>query len=87
MAQMTIALRRDPDTGRHTIIVKLDSEADALPMEHEQLHRSLVEQLIGRGVPADSLGGLIIEREAAHPPAARPNETNPPQRAAQGEGA
>ena len=36
MAEMTIILRRDPQTGKQNIIVKLDSDPDALPLEHEQ---------------------------------------------------
>lgn len=65
MALMTIHLRRDPQTGRQSIIVKLDSDADALPMEHEQLHRQLVEKLLGKGLEPEDLGELIVEREAA----------------------
>lgn len=63
MAQMIIRLIRDPGTGKQNIIVKLDSDADALPHEHEELHRRLVEQLVGQGRPMEDLGELIIERE------------------------
>ena len=63
MAQMTIRLIRDPNTGKQNIIVKLDSDADTLPHEHEQLHRKLVEQIVGKGRPIEDLGELIIERE------------------------
>ncbi len=65
MAQLLIALRRDPATGKQNIIVKLDSEPDALPVEHEQLHRTLVEKLIGKGLKPEDLGELVIEREPA----------------------
>ena len=44
MAEMIIMLRRDPNTGKQNIIIKLDSEPDALPIEHEQQHRELVGQ-------------------------------------------
>ena len=43
MAEMTIRLRCDPETGKRDIIVQLHSDADALPHEHEQLHRQLVD--------------------------------------------
>ena len=69
MATMTVMLRRDPDTGKQNIIVKLDSDPDALPVEHEQLHRTLVEKLVGKGVDAEDLGEIIIEREAERAPA------------------
>jgi len=77
MAEMIIMLRRDPKSGRQNIVVKLDSDPDALPIEHEQMHRRLVEKLLGKGLKPEDLGELIIERESAGeavPPAATPNE-------------
>jgi hypothetical protein len=65
MAEMLIILRRDPATGKQNIVVKLDSDPDALPVEHEQLHRTLVEKLIGKGLRPEDLGELIVEREPA----------------------
>lgn len=63
MAEMIIMLRRDKTTGKQNIIVKLDSDPDALPIEHEQLHRKLVEKLVGKGIDPEDLGEIIIERE------------------------
>lgn len=77
MAEMTIMLRRDPSSGKQNIIVKLDSDPDALPIEHETLHRKLVEKLFGRGFAAEDLGEVIIERESEiqpTQPTATPNE-------------
>jgi hypothetical protein len=77
MAEMIIMLRRDPNTGKQNILVKLDSDPDALPLEHEQLHRRLVEKLIGKGLDPEDLGELIVEREPEQQPAqpvATPNE-------------
>ena len=70
MAEMIIMLRRDPHSGKQNIIVKLDSDPDALPMEHEQMHRKLVEKLVGKGLDPEDLGEIIIERE----PEAQPTE-------------
>ena len=63
MAEMIIMLRRDKSTGKQNIIVKLDSDPDSLPIEHEQLHRKLVETLVGKGIDAEDLGEIIIQRE------------------------
>ena len=63
MASMLIVLRRDPATGKQNIVVKLESDADALPVEHEQMHKALVEKLIGKGMKVEDLGEIIIERE------------------------
>ena len=65
MAEMIIMLRRDPDTGKQNIVVKLNSDADALPIEHEQLHRELVEKLIGK----ENVGKVLVERESEEEPA------------------
>lgn len=77
MAEMLIMLRRDPNTGKQNIIIKLDSDPDALPIEHEQMHKALVEKLIGKGVKPEDMGEIIIERESEQQPAepvGQPNE-------------
>ncbi len=64
MAEMTIRLRCDPATGKKDIIVTLRSDADALPHEHEQQHRALVDKLLQGGiVKASELGQIVVERE------------------------
>jgi hypothetical protein len=88
MAEMTIRLRCDPATGKKDIIITLHSDEDALPHEHEQRHRALVEKLIEGGtVKAGEVGKIVVEREAKEGEAAPPVET-PPQgeRRAQGQG-
>lgn len=68
VAEMLIVLRRDPQTGKQNIVVKLDSDPDALPIEHEQLHRKLVEKLVAGGANLEHLGELVIEREGTTEP-------------------
>lgn len=85
MPEMTIRLRRDPETGKQNIIVKLRSDEDALPHEHEQMHRALVEKLINGGIlKAGEEGNLIIEREeetaGAEPARDRPEQQRQAQR-------
>ena len=87
MAEMIIMLRRDKTTGKQNIIVKLDSEPDALPIEHEQLHRKLVKDLLGIGLDPDDLGEMIIEREPEQTGtivAEAPEDTGKQQEAAKG---
>ena len=69
MAELLIILRRDANSGKQNIVVKLDSDPDALPIEHEQLHRQIVEKLVGKGMHAEDLGEIVIEREGAATPA------------------
>ncbi len=63
MAEMTIRLQIDPNTGKKDIFIGLHADADALPHEHEQHHRALVERLIEGGLlKASELGQVIVER-------------------------
>ena len=64
MAEMTIRLQCDPVTGKKDILVTLRSDEDALPHEHEQQHRALVEKLIQGGLlKASEVGQIVVERE------------------------
>jgi hypothetical protein len=67
MAQLTIRLRRDPDTGMPDIFVSLRSDEDALPQEHEQQHKRLVESLLGGPIPDADEGRVVVEREKGEP--------------------
>jgi hypothetical protein len=81
MAEMTIQLRIDPQTGKKDIIVSLRSDEDALPHEHEQLHRRLVEKLIEGGMLAEGEAGkLVIEREEAPATGEQASTSEPNQR-------
>jgi hypothetical protein len=88
MAEMTIRLRCDPETGKKDIIISLRSDADALPHEHEQQHRALVDKLLEKGiVKAAELGEIIVEREQKEKEPPIPAGTKPQeQRRAVSEG-
>ena len=71
MPELTIRLRCDPATGKKDIIISLRSDEDALPHEHEQQHKALVEKLIGQNIiKATEVGKIVVEREeeAKEPP-------------------
>ena len=78
MAEMIIMLRRDPNTGKQNIIIKLDSEADMLPHEHEQMHRQLAEKILGRKLADDDQ--IIVERVGETQPAGPVSQPNEPQK-------
>ena len=61
MAEMTIRLRINPETGMKDIHIALRSDADALPHEHEQDHKKLVESLLGMPL-TDDMGEIVVER-------------------------
>ncbi|HKB01203.1 MAG TPA: hypothetical protein VKD90_03240 [Gemmataceae bacterium] len=82
MAELTIRLRKDPETGKHDIIIDLKSDEDALPHEHEQMHREQVEKLIGR----HNVGKVIIERESEKAPGQTKEEPPQQERQAQKQG-
>lgn len=84
MAEMTIMLRRDPNTGKQNIIIKLDSDPDALPIEHEQMHKALAEKIIGKKL--EDFGEIIVEREGEAQPAGPISQPNEAQKQKQGQG-
>lgn len=86
VAQMTILLRRDARTGKQNVIVKLDSDPDALPVEHEQMHKALVEKLLGAGLDPEDLGHIHIERDGTAEPATPVAEPPTPVRQKSGQG-
>ena len=80
MALSTVTVRRDAATGRTLVWVGLRSDEDALPHEHEQQHRALVDRLIEGGyLKAAEVGKVVVEREAKEGEAAPP-AGEPPQR-------
>jgi len=86
MAEMTIRLRCDSETGKKDIVVSLRSNADALPQEHDKLHRELVEKLIQDGLLHPSeVGQIVVEREQPTGElASSPSEPHPRQAQKQG---
>jgi hypothetical protein len=79
MAELIIRLRKDPETGKQDIVIDLKSDEDALPHEHEQMHREQVEKLIGK----HNVGKVIIERESEKAPTQAKEEPPPQERQAQ----
>ena len=64
MASLILRLQIDPATGRKDVIIKYESDSDALPMEHEEEHRRLVDKLIAGGtLKASEVGRVIVQRE------------------------
>jgi hypothetical protein len=79
MAEMTIRLIPDPSTGKKNIIISLKGDEDAMPHEHEQSHRALVDKVLNGGLVKQSeLGTITVERETEKPVEVPP-QTAPPQ--------
>jgi hypothetical protein len=47
MAHVTLQLRIDPVSHRREVHIGYDSDADALPMEHDEDHATVVRRLVG----------------------------------------
>lgn len=83
MATLTLRLEIDPVTKKKNVLVKLDSDSDALPMEHEEQHKKLVEALLAGGhVKPEDLGTITIEREGQGPAQGETKGDSPAQREA-----
>ncbi|ATB47247.1 hypothetical protein [Corallococcus macrosporus] len=82
MASLILRLQVDPATGRKDVIIQYESDADALPMEHEDEHRRLVDSLIQGGtLKASELGRVIVRRDTPSGQSAEP--TAPPEDASE----
>ena len=78
MPEMTIRLIPDPVTGKKNIIISLTGDQDALPHEHEQMHRAIVNKLLGGGkIKAEEIGHIEITREGDEKAPATPNTAGP----------
>jgi hypothetical protein len=65
VAEVTIRLVVDPTTRKKNVIISYTSDSDALPIEHEDAHREVVDKLIeGGALAAAELGKIIIDRES-----------------------
>jgi hypothetical protein len=71
MAELILRLRVDPATGKRELVIDYASEADALPMEHEEAHRQLADRVVEGQL---SGGALEVTREAQPAAEAAPAE-------------
>mgnify|MGYP001596676650 CR=1 FL=1 len=64
MSTVTNRLIVDATTGKKNDVIAYQSDADAMPMEHEQDHKRIVDTLIeGGALSAADLGEVVIERD------------------------
>ncbi len=47
MAHITLQLRIDPVSQKREVRIGYESDADALPMEHEEDHAAVVRRVVG----------------------------------------
>ena len=81
MATLILRLETDPATKKKNIWIKYESDSDALPMEHEEAHKKLVEALIAGGkVKAEDVGTIRIEREGQVTVVKEPEKKEEPPR-------
>ena len=63
MAEINIRLIYNLESGKKDIYIDFESDSDALPIEHEDAHRDIVEQLIGQKVlTEDEAGEIVVKR-------------------------
>jgi FtsH ternary system domain X3-analog len=81
MATLILRLEIDPNTKKKNVFVKLDSDADALPHEHEEQHKKILEALLAGGkLKAEELGTITIEREGQGPVPGEAKKDQPGER-------
>jgi hypothetical protein len=82
MAELNIRLLIDPDTGKKNLIIEYESDSDMLPIEHEEEHRRLINELVDGGVvKAEELGKVVVKRVLPNPsPAEQIEDEQPDER-------
>jgi len=87
MPEVTIRLRINPETGKKDIIIEMHGDEDALPHEHEQAHRTIVDKIIHGGLAsAEELGKVVVERREDKTEATPGSASPQGERQAQGQG-
>jgi hypothetical protein len=74
MAELVLRLRVDPATGRRELVIDYASDADALPMEHEEEHRRLAGRVVDGGLGS---GRVAVSRAADATAVETPASANP----------
>ncbi len=62
MPSARIRLHVDATTKKRTVVISYESDEDALPHEHEEAHRALVDKLLEKGLVGAG-DSIVVERE------------------------
>ena len=66
MAEVHLRLVYNKNTSKHDIYIDYESDVDALPFEHEQEHKEIVQQIIQKAgldtMTDDDFGEIVIRR-------------------------
>jgi len=81
MADVILRLRVDPATGKRELVIDYTSDADALPIEHEDAHRQLANKVVEGGLRSGKVE--VARGEDPGGPAAAPEAAPAEQPAAQ----
>lgn len=74
MGHATIRLTSEPGSARKVVSIKYDEDASALPQEHEEEHRKLINKLFEGGIIKQG-DKIVVERVAPSVPVEeQPNE-------------
>ena len=60
MARLILRLFYDPRRARRDIVIDLASDADTVPFEHEQQHKSLLDRIVNGGTFAAARDGRVV---------------------------
>jgi len=74
VADLILRLRVDPATGKRELVIDYTSDADALPIEHEDAHRQLADRVVDGGLRS---GKVEVTRASEAPAEAAPSEAAP----------
>jgi hypothetical protein len=76
VADLILRLRVDPATGKRELVIDYTSDADALPIEHEDAHRQLADQVVDGGLRSGKVSVTRASEAPAAPAEAAPGEAS-----------
>ena len=85
MAEISIRLIYNLDSGKKDIYIDLESDSDMLPIEHEDAHRDIIQNLIGQSVLTEDEAGEVVVRRVSPQSEGSPSQEieQPPEQQSQ----
>ena len=63
MPQVTLTLKRNKETNKQDLFIDYESEGDALPFEHEEDHKRLVQKILeNTDLDPSEIGNIHVDR-------------------------
>ncbi|MCO4781112.1 MAG: hypothetical protein KC646_02215 [Candidatus Cloacimonetes bacterium] len=64
MSKITLTLKKNTTNGKQELLIDYESDGDALPFEHEEDHKELVNKILeSNGLNLSDIDGIQLNRQ------------------------